>query len=175
MSLVEQFHLDARCVVLVISAGRIPVAAQVAVLRAGADDVWDGFPPDTALGIARFVALRRRTIAEEVLRYRKLNIYPEAREVIVGGNESVRLTPAEFRLLHTLALHHERVLTFDHLMDTVWEETTTSRSALRKLVQRLRKKLGRHAGVSIESQTGVGYRLMPAGDETLSRPTMLHS
>jgi DNA-binding response OmpR family regulator len=165
VQIVEQLSRESRSAILVISSGQIPVASQIAVLRAGADDVWEGFPPDVALGIARFVALRRRTEVDELLHFAELTINAIAREVMVGHDRALQLTPAEFRLLHTLVDHHERVLTFDQLIDTVWDESSASRSSLRKLVQRLRAKLGRQAGVHIESQAGIGYRLVATADE----------
>ncbi len=165
VALVEQLHRDRRRVILVASLERIPVTSQIALLRAGADDVWGAFPPDIALGIARFVALQRRATQDELLRFARLSINAATREVVIGRDRRLQLTPAEFRLLYTLVSNRERVLSFDELMDGVWDEPVASRSALRKLVQRLREKIGRQAGVRIDSQTGIGYRMIQATDD----------
>jgi DNA-binding winged helix-turn-helix (wHTH) protein len=79
------------------------------------------------------------------------------RRVSVNG-KPVELTPKEFDLLALFAQNPGRPFSRDELLDRIWRNDyeVTDRT-IDTHVQRLRKKLGRHAGV-IQTVWGVGYR-----------------
>ena len=80
------------------------------------------------------------------------------------GDEEVRLTALEFRLLSTLLSRAGRVQTRDTLLADVWgmHAGLTTRT-VDTHVTRLRKKLG-EVGNYIETLRGVGYRFRDATD-----------
>ncbi|HVI00074.1 MAG TPA: response regulator transcription factor [Enhygromyxa sp.] len=86
------------------------------------------------------------------------------------GEEEVRLTALEFRLLTTLLSRAGRVQTRDTLLADVWgmQAGLTTRT-VDTHVTRLRKKLGDTVGNYIETLRGVGYRFRDA-DEIASLP-----
>jgi two-component system KDP operon response regulator KdpE len=87
------------------------------------------------------------------------------RRVTVGG-EQVRLTPIEYGLLYHLTRNAGRVLPHRTLLAKVWgREYTSELDYLKVYIRRLRHKLGEEMGatISIESERGVGYRLV-SGD-----------
>jgi DNA-binding response OmpR family regulator len=75
------------------------------------------------------------------------------------------LTPKEFALLRYLLLHPGQVLTPERLLEHVWDEQTDPFSnTVRVTISNLRRKLAAAGpGQPIETVTGVGYRLDPAG------------
>jgi two-component system, OmpR family, phosphate regulon response regulator PhoB len=76
------------------------------------------------------------------------------------GDEEVRLTALEFRLLNTLLSRKGRVQSRDTLLSDVWgiDADVTTRT-VDTHVKRLREKLG-PAGGYIETVRGVGYRFL---------------
>jgi two-component system KDP operon response regulator KdpE len=90
-----------------------------------------------------------------------------ARRVTVGG-EQVRLTPIEYGLLYHLTRNAGRVLPHRTLLAKVWgREYTNELDYLKVYIRRLRHKLGEEMGaaISIESERGVGYRLVPGDSQ----------
>jgi DNA-binding response OmpR family regulator len=77
---------------------------------------------------------------------------------------SAELTPAEFRLLHTLALERGRVVTRDELMQRLWGRRQTRRDrTVDVFVRKLREKVDRRAPCHefIHTRYGVGYNFEP--------------
>jgi DNA-binding response OmpR family regulator len=83
------------------------------------------------------------------------------RRVQRPGQEPVRLSPTETRLLQLLTRNAGRVLPNDLLLDRAWPDGGGSAQALWEYVRRLRHKLGDdpEAPRFIESERGIGYRL----------------
>lgn len=134
---------------------------KVLALESGADDyITKPFSPREML--ARVHAMLRRLVphaASKPIESGGLLIDP-ARHRVIAANQSVALSPTEFRLLYFLMSHPERVHSRSHLLDKVWginaflDERTVDAH-----VARLRSALesgGYH--VSIETVRGVGYR-----------------
>lgn len=93
----------------------------------------------------------------EAMRFGPLTVDTVAHRVWVG-EEDVRLTALEFRLLTTFLGRRGRVQTRDTLLSDVWgiQAEVTTRT-VDTHVKRLREKLGT-AGMYIETLRGVGYR-----------------
>jgi two-component system KDP operon response regulator KdpE len=90
------------------------------------------------------------------------------RRVTVEG-EQVRLTPIEYGLLYHLTRNAGRVLPHRTLLAKVWgREYTNELDYLKVYIRRLRHKLGEemNAAIAIESERGVGYRLVPVDSQS---------
>ncbi len=126
-------------------------------LDSGADDYLVK-PFALAELAARLRALTRRARgrAEPMLHWRALTLDPASREVAWGGRP-VRLTPAEYKLLHLLLAASGRVLTRESLTDALygWDEGADS-NTLEVHVHHLRRKI---ESAVVETVRGVGYRL----------------
>jgi two-component system KDP operon response regulator KdpE len=152
-----------RTPIIVLSA-RDQEAEKIAALENGADDYLTK-PFSSGELIARIrVALRHahgsEGPAEPILRFEELEIDIAARRVSLGEDE-VKLTPIEYRLLITLARHAGKVLTHGQLMKEIWgKRATDSNQGLRIHTQHLREKL-KDDPLSprfIITEPGIGYR-----------------
>ena len=79
------------------------------------------------------------------------------------GDELVKLTPIEYKLLYYLVRSEGKVVSRQCLMEKIWGiEYLDQGDYLRKYVHRLRKKLqnGHNASPYIVTEPGVGYRLV---------------
>ena len=138
---------------------------KVAGLDAGADDyITKPFSPQELL--ARIRAVLRRRAPEQV-----------ADGVVLGGleleagtrraswhGEPLKLGPAEFKLLHYLMKHAERVHSRAQLLDKLWgDHVCIEERTVDVHVKRLREALGA-ASPMLETVRGVGYRLTAQGE-----------
>lgn len=151
--------------VLVLSA-RGQEQDKISALDAGADDyVTKPFAMGELLARIR-VALRHRSrLGEEgetaVLAVDELLI-DLARRVVTVGDDEVRLTPIEFRLLACLARHAGRVMTHEQLLREVWGPGYSAQHHyVRVYVAQLRQKLEHDPARPrwLLTEPGVGYRL----------------
>ena len=107
-------------------------------------------------------ALRRREVAEPLEPYVLGDLttnYP-ARRASVAGRQ-VQLTTMEYRLLAELSVNAGKVLTYEHLLEKVWNEKSDADiRPMRTVVANLRGKLGEDARnpryVLTETRAGSG-------------------
>jgi two-component system phosphate regulon response regulator PhoB len=72
----------------------------------------------------------------------------------------LKVGPTEFKLLHYLMNHAERVHSRSQLLDKVWgDHVFIEERTVDVHVKRLREALGANAGQMIETVRGAGYRL----------------
>lgn len=79
------------------------------------------------------------------------------------GDEVIRLTSTEYRLLEELVRHAGRILPHQVLLERVWgPEWVADPSYLKVFVRRLRQKLGDDAEAPryIQTEWGIGYRFI---------------
>ena len=152
---------------MIMLTARADEADKIAGLDAGADDYLTK-PFSTNELMARIRAVLRRKAPEaldSVVIAGGLRLDPATRRVSRNERE-VKLGPTEFRLLHFLMTHPERVHSRAQLLDRVWgDHVFIEERTVDVHVKRLREALGpvQCAGM-IETVRGAGYRLSQASD-----------
>lgn len=82
--------------------------------------------------------------------------YDTFNRILVRNGNLVKLTANEQKMLDLLCKNSERVVTYEEIESTVWDDKYMSPDALRTLVTALRRKL---SGALIENVSRTGYRL----------------
>jgi two-component system phosphate regulon response regulator PhoB len=133
---------------------------KVAGLDAGADD-YITKPFSTQEMLARIRAVLRRRAPERVndsVTIGDLTLDASTHRVSWKG-EPLKLGPTEFKLLHYLMKHAERVHSRGQLLDKVWgDHVFIEERTVDVHIKRLRESLG-EAGAMVETVRGAGYRL----------------
>ncbi len=153
---------------VIMLTARSEEADKVSGLDAGADDYLTK-PFSTKELLARMRAVLRRKAPEALdsaVEVAGLRLDPATRRVtreIEGALREVRLGPTEFRLLHFLMTHPERVHSRPQLLDRVWgDHVFIEERTVDVHVKRLRESLAPvQCSALIETVRGAGYRLTP--------------
>ena len=158
-----------RSIPLIMLTARGEEQDKVAGLEAGADDyVTKPFSPREL--VARIKAVLRRRApetTEDAVEIGGLRLDPATHRLAANGNP-VNLGPTEFRLLHFLMTHPERVHSRAQLLDQVWgDHVFIEERTVDVHVKRLREALGA-ASVMVETVRGAGYRLTAQPQVSLS-------
>lgn len=150
-----------KAVPILMLTARGDEADKVSGLDAGADDyITKPFSTQELLARIRAV-LRRRTPekSEETVTLAGLALDAAAHRVTWQGRP-VKLGPTEFKLLHFLMKHPERVHSRQQLLDRVWgDHVFIEERTVDVHVKRLREALGPAAGALVETVRGAGYRI----------------
>jgi len=149
-----------KTVPIIMLTARSDESDKVQGLDAGADD-YITKPFSTQELLARIRALlRRRTpeIVKDSVQLGELTLDAGTYRVTFRSKE-LKIGPTEFKLLHYLMKHAERVHTRSTLLDKVWgDHVYIEERTVDVHVKRLRESLGEAASM-IETVRGAGYRL----------------
>ncbi len=168
LALAKQFRAEARTrdLPLIMLTARSDEADKISGLDAGADDyLTKPFSPKELLARIRAVLRRKAPDAlDDVVELAGLRLDPGSRRVTrrVGAEaKEVKLGPTEFRLLHFLMTHPERVHSRSQLLDRVWgDHVFIEERTVDVHVKRLREALSPVDGANlIETVRGAGYRM----------------
>ncbi|MBP6744421.1 response regulator transcription factor [bacterium] len=149
------------------SAGIIMVTAKGHVddketgLDSGADDyMTKPFQLKELAARVRAVLRRNHGQAQDIMRFRDLEIDVNEFKVLKGGHE-VHLLPKEFRLFEFFLRHPHQVFSAEDILSSVWESDTEALlDTVRGHITRVRKKLDTAGTPSIIATVyGVGYKL----------------
>ena len=164
LALARRWRGDARTreLPIIMLTARADETDKVAGLDAGADD-YLAKPFSTNELMARIRAVLRRKAPEALdsaVELGGLRLDPGTRRVSRGDVE-LKLGPTEFRLLHFLMTHPERVHSRAQLLDRVWgDHVFIEERTVDVHVKRLREALSpAHCAQMIETVRGAGYRL----------------
>jgi two-component system phosphate regulon response regulator PhoB len=154
-------HPRTKAVPIIMLTARGDETDRVAGLDAGADD-YIAKPFSTKELLARIRAVLRRRAPEQVggiVAVGSLSL--DSATYRVSFNEQMlKLGPTEFKLLHYLMTHAERVHSRAQLLDKVWgDHVFIEERTVDVHVKRLREAMGPEAGLMIETVRGAGYRL----------------
>jgi len=159
VSVLERWRRAGLSTPVLILTARGAWSDKVAGFDAGADDYLTK-PFHTEELLARLRALLRRAAghAQPQLSCGDLRLDPKAARASVNG-EPLRLTSLEYRLLHYMIMHNERVISRTELVEHLYDQDFDRDSnTIEVFIGRLRKKLGPDR---IETVRGLGYRLLP--------------
>ncbi len=162
LTLARRWRSSARTktVPILMLTARGDEADRVAGLDAGADDyIVKPFSPRELL--ARIRAVLRRRVPESTggaVKMGDLQLDADTYRV-TWQDKPVKVGPTEFKLLHYLMRHPERVHSRGILLDKVWgDHVYIEERTVDVHVKRLRESLG-GAGSMIETVRGAGYRM----------------
>ena len=156
-------HARSKAVPILMLTARGDEPDKVQGLDAGADDyITKPFSPQELL--ARMRAVLRRRAPEQAgdsVSIGDLQLDAGAHRVTYQGQD-IKLGPTEFRLLHYLMKHAERVHSRAQLQDKIWgDHVYIEERTVDVHIKRLRAALGA-AGAYIETVRGSGYRISRA-------------
>ncbi len=150
-----------RAIPLIMLTAKSAEQDKVDGLEAGADDyITKPFSPRELL--ARIKALLRRRApqhTEDPIQAGELRLEPDTRQVL-GRDQPLTMGPTEFRLLHFLMTHPERVFTRGQVLDQVWgDHVFIEERTVDVHIRRLRKALSPvDLDGYIQTVRGAGYR-----------------
>lgn len=162
LALARQWRADPRTrpVPILMLTARGDEPDKVAGLDAGADD-YITKPFSTQELLARIRAVLRRRSPEKVadsVRIGDLHL-DAATHRVTHREQALKLGPTEYKLLHYLMKHAERVHSRGQLLDKIWgDHVYIEERTVDVHVKRLRDALG-PAGAMVETVRGAGYRL----------------
>jgi two-component system, OmpR family, phosphate regulon response regulator PhoB len=136
---------------------------KISGLEAGADDYLTKpfSPKELAARIKAVLRRRAPQLADDMVEIAGLRLDPAARRVSAGG-AVVNLAPTEFRLLHFLMTHPDRIYSRAQVLDHVWgDHVFIEERTVDVHIRRLRKALepsGHDRLVDTVRGSGYGFR-----------------
>ncbi len=169
IELARRMRGDARLkeVPIIMLTARTQENDKILGLETGADDyITKPFSPRELMARIKAV-LRRRApqMTEDPVEIRGLRLDPRSHRVF-AAEKPVELGPTEFRLLHFLMTHPERVYARSQLLDQVWgDHVFVEERTVDVHIRRLRAALEANGHDRlIQTVRGAGYRLSATPD-----------
>ena len=135
--------------------------AKITGLSVADDFITKPFSPREL--VARLKAILRRTTpkgVEEAVEFNGLTLNPVSQRAAIN-EQTLSLSPLEFRLLQTFMTHPNRAFSRTQLLDRVWgNDIYVEDRTVDVHIRRLRKALGDHESM-VETVRGTGYRFNP--------------
>lgn len=152
---------ETRDIPIIMLTARGEEPDKIRALDLGADD-YITKPFSTRELIARIRAVLRRgpqDRAGKQVKIRGLTLDPETYRV-TANDETLEISPTEFRLLHFFITHPERVYSRSQLLDQVWGQNVyVEERTVDVHIRRLRQSLAAHGyDRLIQTVRSVGYR-----------------
>lgn len=162
LALARKWRADSRTkpIPILMLTARGDEPDKVAGLDAGADD-YITKPFSTQELLARIRAVLRRRAPEQLNDSVTIGMLTldAATHRVSSEEQPIKVGPTEFKLLHYLMKHPERVHSRSQLLDRVWgDHVFIEERTVDVHVKRLREALGA-AGAMVETVRGAGYRL----------------
>jgi len=162
LALARKWRGDSRtkAIPILMLTARGDEADKIAGLEAGADD-YITKPFSTQELLARIRAVLRRRAPDQVNETAAVGelVLDSATHRVTWHGGQLKVGPTEFKLLHYLMRHPERVHSRSQLLDKVWgDHVFIEERTVDVHVKRLREALGK-AGAMIETVRGAGYRI----------------
>lgn len=166
LALARKWRADSRTkpVPILMLTARGDEPDKIAGLDAGADD-YITKPFSTQELLARIRAVLRRRAPEQVSDSVSIGelVLDAATHRVSYQGQQLKVGPTEFKLLHYLMKHAERVHTRGTLLDRIWgDHVFIEERTVDVHVKRLRESLGDAASM-VETVRGAGYRLTAQG------------
>jgi two-component system phosphate regulon response regulator PhoB len=160
--LAKKWRADARtkAIPILMLTARGDEPDKIMGLDAGADD-YITKPFSTQEMLARIRAVLRRRAPEQVNDSVSIGelVLDAATHRVSWQGQPLKVGPTEYKLLHYLMKHAERVHSRGQLLDKVWgDHVFIEERTVDVHVKRLREALG-VAGAMVETVRGAGYRL----------------
>jgi two-component system phosphate regulon response regulator PhoB len=158
-------HPKLRAIPMIMLTARAQEGDKLQAFDVGADDyMTKPFSPREL--VARVRAMLRRSAPESVeqpIEVAGLRLEPDTFRVFAEG-QALSLSPTEFRLLHFLMKHPDRVLSRGRLLDKVWgDHVYIEERTVDVHIRRLRLALSPSGHDRlVETVRGGGYRFLPA-------------
>jgi len=113
-----------------------------------------------------------QTVGDQPEHYQDAHLYLDfQRKTVSLDLERLRLTRKEYELLAMLVQNAGDIVAREDLLQRIWGYSNQIRTrTLDVHIRRLRKKLGQHAEVYIETIFGIGYRFQPFRAAVVQRP-----
>jgi two-component system, OmpR family, phosphate regulon response regulator PhoB len=171
LALTRAWRGDARtrALPIIMLTARAEEADKLAGLEGGADDyVTKPFSPKELVARIRAVLRRRAPQAlDEAVALGPLRLDPATRRVtasVDGQTVEAKVGPTEFRLLHFLMTHPERVHSRAQLLDRVWgDHVFIEERTVDVHIKRLREALlPLQCDALVQTVRGAGYRITQA-------------
>ncbi len=162
LSLARKWRADPRtkAVPIIMLTARGDEQDRVSGLDAGADD-YITKPFSTKEMLARIRAVLRRRAPEQAGGSVQIGalVLDASTHRVTFEDQGLKMGPTEFKLLHYLMQHAERVHSRSQLLDRVWgDHVFIEERTVDVHVKRLREALGA-AGSMVETVRGAGYRI----------------
>jgi len=146
---------------VIMLTGRVSEADKLAGFEVGADDYMTKpfSPRELAARIGVLLRNAAPQLSDTAVEVHGLRIDPVRRRVS-GGGHTLQLNPTEFRLLHFLMTHRNRVYSRAQLLDKIWgDHVYVEERTVDVHIRRLRKALAASGHENlIETVRGSGYR-----------------